>query len=161
MKSVKKLIAVLLIVTITLVPLAGLAENAFDALKNLVDTPQTDITLASGYSIFNDPDSDTSDGVLCMIMFGDESNVMMISGINGSGKYEIRMYSDLSLIQMLYYSFVVSSNYSKIQSKLKSGAQYTILVTYGEDGVILITDAQKAAEFRDTFVSATEQLANQ
>ena len=87
--------------------------------------------------------------------------IILLTGINGSGKYEIRMYSDLSLIQMLYYSFVVSSNYSKIQSKLKSGAQYSILVTYGEDGVILITDAQKAAEFRDTIVSATEQLANQ
>lgn len=160
MKSVKKLIAVFLIVTITLVPLAGLAENAFEALKTLMDTPQADITLASGYSIFSDPDKDTSNGVLCMIMFGDDSNMIMISGINGSGKYEIRMYSDLSLVQMLYYSYIVSADYSKIQNKMTAGAQYSILVTYGEDGVIIITDAQKAAEFRDTIVSATEQLAN-
>ena len=161
MKSFKKMIAVLLIMMIGLLPVSGLAENGFDALKNLLDTPQTDITLVEGYSITNDPDADTSDGVLALITYGDESNMVMISGINGSGKFEIRMYNNPNLVQMLYYSYIISANYSKIQRKMNAGAQFSILVTYGEDGVIIITDEAKANEFKETIISATEQLANQ
>jgi len=156
----KKMIAILLIMSISILPAVGLAGNAFDTLKELLDKPATDIKLPEGFSITNEPDADTSDGILAMLSYRDDGNSVMISGINGEGKFEIRMYSNLTIAQILYYSYIVSANYAKVQNQMPAGARFSILVSYGEEGMIFINDEAKADQFRETIVSAVEKLAN-
>ena len=91
MKTFRKAIAVLLLMSVILLPASGLASG-FDTLKTLVEMEFSDtIPAPEGYSIYNDVESETDNGVLCVIIFGDESNSIMISGINGNGKYEIAL----------------------------------------------------------------------
>ena len=162
MKSFRKLISVLLILAIAILPVTALADTGIDSVKRIMSqNPTDDISAPKGTSIYNDVTSETSKGVLCLITFKDDSNMITVSGINGNGKYEIAMYSDLSLVQMLYYSFMISNSYRSIQKLMPSGESFMILVTYGEDGVIIIMDESKADEFRDTILKAVESLANQ
>ena len=163
MKTMRKVIAILLLMSIALLPVAGLGEAGFEFLKLLMEKPLSDdvtVPLATGKSITSDVKEDTSHGVLCTIMFSDEGNTIMISGINDGGKYEIVLYSDLSMVQMLYYSYLVSKAYSEIQSMMPSGEIYSILVSYGDD-VVFINDASKAEQFAQTIMDTVKELANQ
>lgn len=162
MKSFKKAIAVLLIMAIAILPVSALGEAAIDALKKLMEAkPTDDVPAAVGYSIYNEVDSETSKDVLCLIVFKDDENMITLSGINGKGQYEIAMYSNLNLIQMLYYSYMISASYDSVQRKLSGDASLMILCTYGDNGVIIVTDSAKAREFKDTILEAIKALANQ
>ena len=165
MKLFRKSLAVLLLVTVLALPAAGLCEGAgFETLKALLETPaSSSIPVPEGTSLFDDVDDETDDGILALFMFGDTENEssIIISGINGNGKYEMRFYSGLNVMQMLYYSYVVSTGYSTVQSGLPGGAQYSILISYGEDQIILITDQEKADTFAESVITSIQQLVGQ
>ena len=164
MKMIRKTAAILLLAAIAILPAAGLGEGGFEMLKLMMEVPLSDgIELAEGYSIENDVTADTSDGVLCMIMFGD-NNMITISGINSKNKYEIEMFSNLTMVQMLYYSYIVSSMYSVVDSARTGSGPYMILVTYGEgddSGTIFISNESEATKFAETIMDAVKTLAGQ
>ena len=161
MKSFKRSLALLLMLAIALLPVAGLGEAAIDAMKTLIEVPQVEsLPAAVGTSIYSEVDSDTDKGCLCMLTMKEDSYSAIISGINSDNKYEVRMYMDLNLVQVLYYAYIISGNYSSIQAKLPSGAQFSMVFMYGEDGVLFITDADKAQEFNQMIITTISELAN-
>ena len=162
MRKFRKVLALLLLVSVALLPVTGLASG-FDTLKSLIELPiSDDVKPAEGFSIYDDVDADTSKGVLCMVMYGEngEDSSMIISGINDNGKFEVRMYSDLDFLHTVYYSYLVSKSYNLIQAGLPSGASYFITITLSEDNTIFITDASEASEFADKIQSTIADLAN-
>ena len=94
MKLFRKMIAVLLLAAVALLPAAGMGEetiNAFDTLRVLMEMEFDEgLPPAQGESIYTEVDDDTAQGLLCTIVYGEDEkdSVMMISGINGEGKYE-------------------------------------------------------------------------
>jgi len=162
MKAFKKGLALLLLLSVVLLPAVGLGEAAIDAVKTLIEVQQVEsVPTATGSSIYSEVDADTDKGCLCMLTMKDDGNMILVSGINSDNKYEVRMYSDLSPVQIISYSYLISANYASIQAKLPSGAQFSMIFSYGEDGLIFITDANKAQEFNEMILSAISELANQ
>ncbi len=204
MKMFKKAIAVMLLVIMALLPVAGLAEeeeteekSAFETLKALmeeqlsVDKPVEGATFTA---VLTEDSADgkmhgTPDGILCQILFEnmkdpknprkdlldketkkptvDPENLKIIISARSevpaeaseeeSGEssdegpemqYEAVRYSGLTIEQMLYYAYIISSNYNTIQAKLP-GETFSIVVKYGQD-ILLINSPEKAAEFANT-----------
>ena len=162
MRNPRKVLALLLLVSVTLLPVAGLAAG-FDVLKTLIEMPVSeDMKPAEGLSTYSDVSADTSQGVLCIVTYGENGNdsSMMISGINDDGKYEIRMYSDLDFMQIIYYSYLVSKSYSLVQEGLPSGEKYLIIVSLGEDNSFTIGNVNESALFADTVQNSITDLSN-
>ena len=87
MKTFKRAIALLLLMTVVMLPVTGLCDTGFDTLKMLMELETDAVPLATGTSIYGDVDEDTSRGVLSMIMFGApiSPNVIMVM----LGSYEM------------------------------------------------------------------------
>ena len=158
MKTFKRAIALLLLITVVMLPVTGLCDTGFETLKMLMELETDAVPPATGTSIYGDVDEDTSRGVLSMIMFGEDSMSIMNSGINANNKYEIVMYNDLSIVQMLYYCYLISSVYSLVQAGVPAGESFIIFVSYGDD-MILISDETKAKDFAETVMSTISSLA--
>ncbi len=75
-------------------------------------------------------------------------------------KYEAVTYSNLTQEQMLYYAYLIGSNYSTIQSKLPFGLTFLIVVKYGDNDLIMINDEIKAMEFTKTVKDIVANLAS-
>ena len=116
----------------------------------------------------------TPSGILCQILFENRQKArkdvtdksgtpvqefkIINSAINGDYEYEAVRYNHLSLEQMLYYAYVVSSNYSAVQDKLPAGETFSIVVKYG-DSILLINDVKQAEEFSRHVADAVAKLA--
>ena len=164
MRHFRKIIAVLLLAAVALLPVSGLGEetvNAFDTLRVLMEMEFDEgLPPAQGESIYTEVDDDTAQGLLCTIVYGDEENasVMMIAGINGEGKYEMRTYSDLTSIQLFYYSYLVCRGYSFVKSEMPAGEDYSVIISFGseDDDIILIDSEDKAEAIAETIRNALE-----
>ena len=209
MKLFKKAIVILLLMAITLLPVAGLgeetdesAETAFEALRELMEEPKSnDIPAIKGTSLYAQVigveaaakamTNPTPVDIVCQVQIDFESNEyeIVISAINDVsveemaannanvealiGKenvekteekfrlYEAVSYSGLTREQMLYYIYVISSNYSIIQNELPFGMTFLIVAKYGENDLIMINDAERAAELRDTVIDIVTTLAGE
>ena len=157
MRYSRKIIAVLLLAAVALLPAAGLGEetvNAFDTLRVLMEMEFDEgLPPVQGDSIYTEVNEDTARGVSCTIVFGTEEadSFITVSGINGEGKYEVRTYPDLSLVQVFYYSYLVCRGYGLVKSELPAVADYSVELSFGGEGdrTILIDndeDAQRMAE---------------
>ena len=168
MKHFMKMIAVLLMAAL-LLPAAGLGEeggeqvNALDTLRVLMEMEISEgIQPVQGESVYDEVTEDTDPGVVCLIIFGegedDSNNSILISGINGQGQYEIRMYSDLDLSHMIYYTYLANAAYNMIQGELPAGAAYSIMISYGEgeNDVVLVDSEEKAVSMTETLREAIE-----
>ena len=117
----------------------------------------------------------TPDGVVCQILFENaqvkrgedvidkdgnpvQQYKIINSAINGNYEYEAVRYNWLTLEQMLYYAYVISSNYSAIQDLLPPGETFSIVVKYGTE-ILLINDAKLAEEFASHVVDMVAKLA--
>ena len=164
MKLFRKMIAVLLLAAVALLPAAGLGEetiNAFDTLRVLMEMEFDEgLPPAQGESIYTEVDDDTAQGLLCTIVYGEDEkdSVMMISGINGEGKYEIRTYSDLTPVQLLYYTYLVCRGYSFVKSELPADADYSVVIALGEEeeNIIVINSEENAEAMAETVREALE-----
>lgn len=117
----------------------------------------------------------TPNGIVCQILFEnaqDTGNNVILdrdgnpiqqfkiinSAINDNYEYEAVRYNWLTLEQMLYYAYIISSNYSTIQDLLPPGETFSIVVKYGSE-ILLINDAKLAKEFTDHIVDIVAKLA--
>ena len=168
MKLFRKTIAVLLMAAL-LLPAAGLGEeggekvNALDTLHVLMEMEINEsIQPVQGVSVYDEVTEDTDPGVFCVIIYGeggdDSNNSILISGINGQGQYEVRMYADLDLSHMIYYTYLANAAYDMIQGELQAGATYSIVITYGEgeNDVVLVDSEEKAQSMTQTLREAIE-----
>ena len=164
MKLFRKMIAVLLLAAVALLPAAGLGEetiNAFDTLRVLMEMEFDEgLPPAQGESMYTEVDDDTAQGLLCTIVYGEDEkdSVMMISGINGEGKYEIRTYSDLTPVQLFYYTYLVCRGYSFVKSELPADADYSVVIALGEEeeNIIVINSEENAEAMAETVREALE-----
>ena len=164
MELFRKMIAVLLLAAVALLPAAGLGEetiNAFDTLRVLMEMEFDEgLPPAQGESIYTEVDDDTVQGLLCTIVYGEDEkdSVMMISGINGEGKYEIRTYSDLTPVQLFYYTYLVCRGYSFVKSELPADADYSVVIALGEEeeNIIVINSEENAEAMAETVREALE-----
>ena len=152
MKLFRKMTAILLLAAVALLPAAGLGEgtvNAFDTLRVLMEAEfDEELPVAQGDSIYTEVDEDTSRGLLCRIVYGsgNTDSSIMISGINGDGRYEIRTYSGLSGTQILYIIYLICKDYSFVRTEVPADAQYTIEISLGEgeENTAMIDSEEKA-----------------
>ena len=117
----------------------------------------------------------TPNGIVCQILFENAQDTggnditdqdgnpiqqfkIINSAINEKYEYEAVRYNWLTLEQMLYYAYIISSNYSLIQDQLPPGETFSIVVKYGSE-VILINDEKLAKEFTDHIVDLVAKLA--
>ena len=164
MKLFRKMIAVLLLAAVALLPAAGLGEetiNAFDTLRVLMEMEFDEgLPPAQGESMYTEVDDDTAQGLLCTIVYGEDEkdSVMMISGINGEGKYEIRTYSDLTPVQLFYYTYLVCRGYSFVKSELPADSDYSVVIALGEEeeNIIVINSEENAEAMAETVREALE-----
>ena len=163
MRHIRKIIAVLLLAAM-LLPVTGLGEetvNAFDTLRVLMEMEFDEgLPPAQGESIYSEVDDDTDQGLLCTIVYGEEENssVMMIAGINGEGKYEMRTYSDLTSLQLFYYTYLVCRGYSFVKGEMPAGTNYSVIISFGadDDSIALIDSEEKAEMMAETIREALE-----
>lgn len=164
MRHFRKMIAVLLLAAVALLPVSGLGEetvNAFDTLRVLMEMEFDEgLPPAQGESIYTEVDDETAQQLLCTIVYGEDESksFMMVSGINGEGKYEIRTYSNLTPVQLFYYTYLVCRGYSFVKSELPAGGAFSVVISLaGEDeNVILIDDEEKAQIMAETVREALE-----
>ena len=81
------------------------------------------------------------------------------SSINDDYEYEAVRYNHLTLEQMLYYAYVVSSNYDMIQQKMPYGESFAIVIKFGNE-ILLINDSENAAKFSQSVIDTVMNLAN-
>ncbi len=74
--------------------------------------------------------------------------------------YEAVSYTDLNLEHMLYYAYIISSNYETIQDQLPFGMTFLIVVKYGDNGLIMINDENKAEEFTESVKKVITNLTS-
>lgn len=117
----------------------------------------------------------TPDGILCQILFENRQSSkkkdvkdksgnpvqefkIINSAINDNYEYEAVRYNNLTTEQMLYYAYIITSNYSTIQDKLPAGETFSIVVKSG-DNLLLINDTETARVFADHIADAVAKLA--
>ena len=196
MKTFRKALAMLLLIILAVMPLAGLSESetepdseleteaeaeeasAFETLRTLMEEPlSADIPVIRGEAFQAELSEKTPDGILCQILFENKIDQrkkeikdengnpiqdfkIINSAINSERKYEAVRYANLSMEQMLYYAYVIGSNYNMLQGMLPHGETFSIVVKFG-DKILLINDAENAAEFTNTIIEAVAGLAGE
>ena len=188
----KALVMLLLMaLAVTLLPAAGLAESdleldesesaepeetGFDALRKLMEEPLSEsIPAAEGKTLYADitvaqnNQAGTPDGVLCQLLFNE--NKIINSGVSKvkkdeaeeyEDKYTAVTYSDLTTEQMLYYAYVISTNFNTIQDMLiPYGTSFSIVIKFGDgpEDLLLINDAELAATFTEKIVDLVATLS--
>ena len=164
MRHFRKIIAMLLLAAVALLPVSGLGEetvNAFDTLRVLMEMEFDEgLPPAQGESIYTEADDETAQGLLCTIVYGEDESksFMMVSGLNGEGKYEIRTYSALTPVQLFYYTYLVCRGYSFVKSELPEGGQFSVVISLSGDdeNVILIDNEENAQLMAETVREALE-----
>ena len=106
----------------------------------------------TGVSVYEDVTEETPDGILCGFMYGEteEGYSIMISGVNSDGQFEIRAYFDVTLEQMLFYTYAMARYYSLVQDGLPEGEVFTIVLSYGEDENSIVDSEEEATELADS-----------
>ena len=154
------------------------AVSAFEVLRTLMEEPQSeDIPVVRGESFLAELNDKTPDGILCQILFENKRDQkkkevldengnpiqdfkIINSAINSDKKYEAVRYANLTREQMLYYAYVIGSNYNSLQSMLPYGETFSIVVKFGEN-ILLNNKTKNAAAFTDTVIEAVTELAGE
>jgi len=181
----------LMALAVTLLPAAGLAESdleldpeseseepeetGFDALRKLMEEPLSEnIPAAEGKTQYADitvaqnNQAGTPDGILCQLLFNE--NRIINSGVtkvkkDGTEEYEDKYtavtYSDLTAEQMLYYAYVISTNFNTVQDMMPYGTSFSIVIKFGggPEDLLLINDAELAATFTEKIVNLVATLS--
>lgn len=152
--------------------------SAFETLRTLMEDPQSaDIPVVQGQSFQAELTDKTPDGILCQILFENKLDQrkkeikdengnpiqdfkIINSAVNSEEKYEAVRYAGLTMEQMLYYAYLISANYSTIQALLPYGETFSIVVKFGEN-ILVVNDAENAAELTKTVIDAVTAFAGQ